>query len=251
MKNKNGIASKKLISVIIPVYNAEAYLAAAIDSVLAQAYEPLEIILVDDGSTDNSAGVARQFGDKVRYHFQATGNAAAARNAGVKMSEGVLLTFLDADDRWTENKLCRQLETLEGDPDLDMVIGHVRQFHSPELPEEIKQHIGMTADVMPGKHVGAMMIRRESFFKVGYFATDWKLGEFLDWYARAAESGLKRVMLPDIVMERRLHKTSQGTYNRQHRVDYLHILKASLDRRRKTNDGFVGFDPDNTVPGER
>jgi glycosyltransferase involved in cell wall biosynthesis len=223
------------ISVIIPIYNAEKYLAEAINSVLAQNYHPLEIILVDDGSTDGSAEVARQFGAVAQYHYQPNSGAAAARNWGISVAQGEFLAFLDADDVWLDGKLERQMRAFADDPTLDMVFGYVQQFHSPELPDEVKQRLKIPAEIAPGQLVGAMLIKRESFQKVGFFRTDWEIGEFIDWYARAEELGLKSLMAPEVVMKRRLHKASQGTYKRQHQKEYARVLKAALDRRRQRN----------------
>jgi len=224
-----------LVSAIIPVYNAEPYLAEAIRSVLAQTYRPTEVIVVDDGSRDGSARVAKSFGSAVQYHFQPNSGAGAARNWGADLAQGSFLAFLDADDLWVEDKLACQMAAFEADPELDVVFGHVRQFHSPELGEAVKQRINIPQEVMPGQHVGAVLIKRESFIRVGNFNTHLEIGEFIDWQARATELGLKSLMLPDIVMMRRLHKTSQGTYKRQHQKEYVRVLKAALDRRRKMN----------------
>jgi len=90
--------ANSLISVIIPVYNGERYLAEAIESALGQHYRPIEIILVDDGSTDRSAEVAKQVSQSIRYLYQAHGGAGAARNAGVDLAPGEFLAFLDPDD---------------------------------------------------------------------------------------------------------------------------------------------------------
>src|SRR5436853_749734 len=97
-----------LVSVIIPVYNCEQYLAEAIQSVLAQTHPTIELIVVDDGSTDNSAAVAKSFA-VVRYVFQRQGGPGAARNRGISLARGSFLAFLDADDVWVAGKLTRQL----------------------------------------------------------------------------------------------------------------------------------------------
>lgn len=228
-----SVTQNKSISVIVPVYNAELYLVESIESVMGQSYQPREIILVDDGSTDNSAKIARGFGNLVQYHYQPNQGAGAARNAGVKLAQGDFLAFVDADDLWLDDKLALQMQAFDDHPDLEMVFGHVQQFISPELGDEIRRQIKIPAEVVPGKHAGAMLVRRESFFRVGLFATVWTFGEFIDWYARAEELGLRGRMLPEVVMKRRLHKGSQGTYNRQYQRDYVHVLKASLDRRRQ------------------
>lgn len=227
--NNNKIS----ITTILPVYNGEKYLAEAVDSILSQTHRPQEIIIIDDGSTDNTAAVAQLFGEPVHYHYQSNQGAGAARNNGADRARGDVLAFLDADDLWVETKLARQIQALAADPTLDMVFGYVQQFHSPELPDEVKQQIKIPAEIVPGQHVGAMLIRREAFQKVGPFKTDWEIGEFIDWYARAEELRLKSLMLPEVVMKRRLHKDSQGTYKREHQKAYVRVLKAALDRRRK------------------
>ena len=222
-----------LISVVIPVYNCERYLAEAIESVLAQTHPPEDIIVIDDGSTDGSAKVVARFSPKVQYHWQSNAGAGAARNRGVAVARGNFLAFLDADDLWAEDKLARQCVAFASDPTLDIVFGHIQQFYSPELGEEIKQRLKIPVEVIRGLHAGAMLIKREAFLRVGFFKTDLQLAEFVDWYARATELGLKSFMLPEVVMKRRIHQTNQGTRYRESRGDYLRVLKASLDRRRK------------------
>lgn len=221
-----------LVSVMIPVYNGERYLAEAIESVLAQTYRPIEIIVVDDGSTDSSADVAKRFALPVRYCFQPHSGAGAARNRGTGLAQGSLFAFLDADDLWVEDKLMREMVAFDDDPELDMVFGHVEQFHSPELDEIERKKIRYAAKIMSGYHAGSMLIRRDAFLRVGPFETKWKVGEFIDWYLRALEKGVKSMMLPEVVLKRRLHTANMGIRERRSQTDYVRILKASIDRRR-------------------
>ena len=137
------------ISVIIPVYNAEHYLAEALDSVLAQEIEPLEILVVDDGSTDGSATIARRYADRVRFYQQANRGAAFARNRGIELSKGSLLAFLDADDLWMPSKLNVQVNALEDQPELDMVLGTVMQFISPEVDNRYRPTLRQALETMP------------------------------------------------------------------------------------------------------
>jgi len=88
---------------------------------------------------------------------------------------------------------------------------------------------------MPGYLPGTMLIEREAFLRAGGFETNWQVGEFVSWYARAAELGIRTMMLPDLVALRRLHETNKGIRQRQAVTDYVQILKASLDRRRAAN----------------
>jgi glycosyltransferase involved in cell wall biosynthesis len=221
-----------LVSVIIPVYNCEKYLAEAITSVLTQTYQNLEIIVVDDGSTDGSAEVAKSFGSSVRYYFHTNRGLGATRNRGMELIKGDFFAFLDADDIWLENKLIHQLEFLQNNPEVNLVFGLTQQFISPELDEIIKSRIDCPPQPMSGYIPSALLGTKNAWMRAGKFDTNWKLGEFIDWYAKTMEIGLKSYMLPEIVFKRRLHTTNMGIRERQHRVDYIHILKASLDRRR-------------------
>ncbi|MBE9125525.1 MULTISPECIES: glycosyltransferase family A protein [unclassified Coleofasciculus] len=221
-----------LVSVIIPFYNSDRYLAQAIESVVAQTYQPVEIIVIDDGSTDNSADVAKRFGEAVHYCYQTNSGTAAARNHGIELAQGNFLAFLDADDLWMPDKLERQMAAFASHPELDIVSGQVQQFHSPELDESIKAKIYCPPDLMPGHIPSAIVIKRESFFRVGLFETHWKLAEFPSWYVRATELGIQMMTLPNLVAKRRLHKTNKGVNQRQDKTEYIRILKASLDRRR-------------------
>lgn len=229
------MTQKADISVIIPVYNCERYLAEAIESVLVQQYQPIEIIIVDDGSRDRTAEVARSFGDSVQYHCQAQSGAATARNLGISLAKAEYFAFLDADDRWTEDKLTRQMAVFESEPEIEMVLGYVQNFHSPELDETITRKIYCPPDPMPGYLPGTMLIKREAFQKVGLFETHLKVGEFISWYGKAKDIKIREKILPDVLLWRRIHETNTGIRERQSRSDYVRLIKATLDRRRSTN----------------
>jgi glycosyltransferase involved in cell wall biosynthesis len=226
-----------LVSVIVPVYNGERYLAEALASAIGQTYRPIEIIVVDDGSTDDSGAIARRFGAPVRYDSQSHAGIGAARNRGVELSFGRYLAFLDSDDLWTKDKLARQMAALRADPALDIVFGYARQFYSPELTAEERNKIYCPPEPMAGYYAGTMLIARMAFDRAGRFDTSWRVGEFIDWYARALKAGLKSALLPDVAAERRLHRVNQGVIERGAQSDFLRILKNALDRRRAAGDG--------------
>jgi len=223
---------------MIGVYNAAPYLAEAIDSVRAQTHEPIELIVVDDGSTDGSGAIARSYGEVLLYERQPNRGNGAARNRAVERSSGDLFAFLDADDRFLPDKLERQRRTLERQPEIDMVFGYVREFVSPELTAEERMSIrSPAARPAPWTAPNLMLIRRESFLRVGPFDETLKVGVTVDWYARALEAGLRSAMLPDVVLERRLHLSNNGLRERDARHQYLQVLKSSLDRRRTAARG--------------
>jgi glycosyltransferase involved in cell wall biosynthesis len=110
-----------LVSVIIPAYNAARYVGAAVESVLAQSYRPLEVIVVDDGSTDDTGGALGRYGGAVRYVRQPNRGPAAARNLGIRAATGRWLAFLDADDQWLPDKLRIQATCLAANPCVGLV----------------------------------------------------------------------------------------------------------------------------------
>ena len=224
--------SQPLISVIIGVYNGARYLPEAIESVLAQTYRPLELIVVDDGSTDASGEIAESYGPPVRCIRQENGGMAAARNRAIPEARGEFLAFLDADDRFPLSKLREQLTVLESDPSLDVVYGHVTEFVSPDVDEAARALLREPVHDVPWPTPNLMLVRRESFLRVGLFSTDLKVGIGVDWYARAGDAGLRSAVPPLLALERRLHAENNGIRRRDARPQYLHVLKASLDRRR-------------------
>ena len=226
--------TKPFLSVVIPCHNGARYLGAAIQSVLAQNCSSLQIIVIDDGSTDETERVARSFA-QIEYSKQEQNGAASARNRGVEMARGEWLAFLDADDLWAADKIEKQMkafELLENDAPT-IIFGHVQQFFSDDLDDETRAKTRLTDEVLAAYLPSAMLIRREDFLRVGNFGTTWEIGEFLDWYSRALEIGFRAHVLPEIVLRRRIHATNQGMTKRDCQRDYVRILKAALDRRRQ------------------
>ena len=230
------IENQKLVSVIIPVFNGERFLAEAIDSVFSQTYRRVDVVMVDDGSTDGSKTIAGRY-NELRYAHQPNQGISVALNTGIELAHGDYLAFLDADDLWTKDKLTLQMAAFNQNPNLDMIFGHHRRFCSPELIEDLKGPEYNLNETLPGLLKGTMLIRRESFLKVGPFDIRWKMGDFIDWYSRAQEMGLSSLMLPEILMMRRVHAENTTRLNRSGKTDYARILKAALDRRRQTDAG--------------
>jgi glycosyltransferase involved in cell wall biosynthesis len=228
----------ELISCIIPVYNGELYLRESIESVFAQTYRPLEIIVVDDGSTDGTAGSVAAYGDLIKYVWQANAGPAAARNRGVSEAHGQFIAFLDADDLWHREKLERQARHLETRPQLEYCVTHCENFWVPELEEEAKRYRDhRISRPIPGYVTGTLFARRAAFDTVGAFDHSLGHGDGTDWFCRATERGIGGGLLPDVLMYRRLH---QGNRSRvlaaNSRDQYLRLLKATLDRRRKAGE---------------
>ena len=225
------------VSVVVPCFNAAPYLAAALESVVTQEAMPIEVIVVDDGSNDDSARIAQDFGRGVRVVSQANAGISASRNRGVAESTAPLLAFLDADDLWPAGSLGRRLAVLEARPDAECVYGAIEQFVTPELDAEARARLAPAAATMPGRLAGSMLLRRSAFLRVGPFDAALRIGETLDWVARAAEAGLVEVAIPEIVLRRRIHGANTVTRERQRQNDYIRALHASLLRRRAQAGG--------------
>jgi glycosyltransferase involved in cell wall biosynthesis len=229
------VSGDGLISVVIPVWNCAQYVAEAIESVLAQSYRPVELVVVDDGSTDGSAAVIEHYAPAARYHYQANAGLSAARNTGIRLSTGTYVAFLDSDDVWLPAKLDRQMVRMRADPAPDLVFGHVEQFVSPELDETTRARLAGDGRILAGVFAGSLLVRRDVFDRVGLFDGQWRVGEFMDWYLRTREAGLEAVVIPEVVTRRRLHTANMSTRERAEHADYARVIKASLARRRKSS----------------
>ncbi len=222
-----------LLSVIIPVYNGERFLAEAVASVRAQNYAPLEIIIVDDGSTDGTPDVVAGLGNDIRYVSQPNAGPAAARNRGLELARGEIIAFQDADDVWPDGKLTQQLALLKQTPEAQVVLGYT-------------QSVGLDMDgtltPLPGDwgnprlmpHLQAALFRRGVFAQVGRFDESLRCGEDLDWYLRALEQNISIVTHPDVVLLYRRHETNL-TRSWDIKTQLLRAIKRSLDRRKKEN----------------
>jgi glycosyltransferase involved in cell wall biosynthesis len=218
--------SAPLVSAILPVFNGAKYLAQALSSVLTQSAPPDEIIVVDDGSDDESCEVAQRFDRVICVSIPHAGQAAAM-NDGVRIATSQYLAFLDADDEWTSQKLALQLAQFANDPTLEAVFGFAEQI--VEREGEAAFSIG----TQPARLPSAMLIERSALLRVGPFDSRLRLGMVVEWYARARDAGLKETVIPDVVYRRRIHSENLGVIHSAERDEYAVALKTVVDRRRR------------------
>lgn len=221
------------VSVILPVYNAEKYLQESLDSILMQTLQPYEIIVIDDGSTDNSLQLLERLGSKIILISRENRGLAATLNQAIQLAQGEFIAFLDADDLWVPNKLEQQVDFLYRHTDQEACFGMMQQFISPELPDFIKSTIYCPTIIQNGIMKITLMIRRTAFDRVGWFNEMLQRGDFVDWFARAEEVALRYTVLPELLTFRRLHRNSLSSQH-QHEKDLIKVAKAVLDRRRAT-----------------
>lgn len=223
--------TRGLVSAIIPAYNAAAFLAEAIESVLAQRYPDIEIIVVDDGSTDDPGEVARRFPRAVRCVRQDNAGPAAARNRGIRMACGEFIAFLDADDLWPADKLDIQMPRLAGDPALDVVAGRI-QYVRLDGAAELDLRFEDERNTVTHVHLGSAVFRRRAFERVGLFDETLRFSEDQDWYLRAREQALSIVVVREITLLYRLHAGNMTRNATSQQLGLALVLKKSLDRRR-------------------
>ncbi len=224
-----------LISCIVPVFNGERYLAEALDSILNQTYRPIEIIVVDDGSTDQTPSVIKQYGERIRALWQENAGPAAARNKGLGEACADFVAFLDADDLWYPEKLERQFARFCARAELDLCITQVQNFWVPELEKEKRHYLDHRfSQPLPGYATQALLARRVLFDRVGRFDSSLRACDDTDWFLRTIDHGAVIDMLPEILVHRRLH--SKNLSRTALAYDALaHVLKSSLERRRRNH----------------
>jgi glycosyltransferase involved in cell wall biosynthesis len=228
-----------LVSCVVPVYNGECYLAEALDSIFAQTYRPLEVIVVDDGSTDGTAALLASFGQRITALHQANAGHAVARNRGVGAAQGEYLAFLDADDLWHPEKLARQVERFRARPELEVSVTLIQNFWMPDVGAEAAEFRGQRrGGPLPGYSPVTLLAQRALFERLGPFDPALMHGADTAWFLRAEELGTVIELLSEVLVYRRMHASS---FSREHvassQAEYLEIVKAALDRRRGRQAG--------------
>jgi len=224
-----------LVSAIIPVYNGEVFLADAISSMLRQDYKALEIIVVDDGSIDRTAFVARSF-PGVTYVYQENRGAPAARNRGLQMARGGMIAFLDADDLWSDDKLALQLACFRRKPSAEIVVGYTQRMQKVNLADG-RYEFRNFSDPVLGMDFVASLIRRSVFDKVGLIDETFRQCDDWDWFMRAKERGINMMVHREVTRFYRRHGsniTNEVTSGNHYAIM---MLKRSLERRRNQETG--------------
>jgi glycosyltransferase involved in cell wall biosynthesis len=253
------MSDRPLVSVVVPAYNCARYVAEALRSALEQQYNPVEIIVVNDGSTDDTPEVIRTFGDRITLINQSNAGAAAARNAAIEKARGDYIAFLDSDDLWLPGKLAAQVSYLEAHPEIGMVYSAWSEWRTDstgqfEPPAQPGKAITVAIDPMTSGwlynrlllgciiHTTTVMIRSEIVKQVGTFDVSLRRGQDYDYWLRVSRVTpihklQNRLSLYRIHGESITHKAHPDNYG-------VIVIQKALDRW-----GSVG--PDGTVTPQR
>lgn len=219
-----------LISVIIPAYNVAKYINRALKSVLNQTYSWFEVIIIDDGSTDQLTDLLDEFDydSRILYVHQENAGPASARNHGLRKAKGELITFLDADDEYPNDKLLIQQQYLNEYPKVDFVSGNI-QYAGVETNTLFDTSENRS---MLNVHLGALLCRKEVFDTVGAFDESLRQSEDVDWWMRCLEKGVKYTFLPQIFLVYHRHQSNMTLDQQENSQYFFKALHQSIERRR-------------------
>lgn len=227
------------VSVIIPVHNGERFLAEAISSILDQNYAPLEMIVVDDGSTDGTASVVAETAahrrESVRYVYQPQRGPAAARNRGIELARGEVIAFLDHDDLWAPYCLRTQIEYLAAHPEIEIVQGLIVQMQAVPVDSNANEiRFEPSSEPYHFINLGSAIYVKSVFDRVGSLDERLWEAEDTDWFLRAWEKNIPKVVLDRIVLYYRRHDANLTQEQGQRLLPRLY--KMHLDRLRAASD---------------
>lgn len=236
--------SHPLVSVIIPVFNSEAFVAEAIESVRAQSYPKWELILVDDGSTDRSKNIIQPFlkDHRIRYVFQKNKGQGSARNTGIGYASGSLVAFLDADDIWDAHKLETQVKIMQtAQPDL--VYSKIRYISSRGV--KLHKKIGSGTGIIHGFRGlfmlgcgniaipnSSVIVKKESVLKVGGLSESKQNRNIEDYdlWFRLLLGGCLLYGLPEVLGSYRRHENQVTFYDRGQNLKFINYLEMLCER---------------------
>ena len=236
------------ISVIIPAYNNAAFLPDCINSVRQQTMPLHEIIIVDDGSRDNTEAVIKTLGDDILYSKQKNQGPASARNHGIQQATGDWIAFLDADDQWVPNKIELQLNCLKKHPELQLIAGDMAETNALskiETPSMLAHHgqlelfkqldgqplTDACASLVQKNFIptGTVLANKESLIEAGLFPESIRFGEDLALWAQVAARH-PITCLPDVLMLRRRHDSNATDSNEDMLKGIVQVMRLLKEK---------------------
>ncbi|MEA5619905.1 glycosyltransferase [Cronbergia sp. UHCC 0137] len=226
--------SQPLVSAIIAVQNGEKYLAQAIDSIVSQTYPKVEILVIDDKSTDRTAAIAKGYPQVV--YLRHTGRGLAdAWNTGLNAAKGEIIAFLDHDDYWASNKLALQVDYLIQHPEVQAAIAHccfILADPTQPIPTGFKSKLLQKEQV--ARIPGTLVVYKTVFDLIGQFDPNLTIASDVDWFARAKDQNISMFVIPEVLLYKRVHNNNLSANAIVNNQEILGILRKSI-KRQKTN----------------
>jgi glycosyltransferase involved in cell wall biosynthesis len=224
------VTNDPLVTVVIAVRNGERYLAEALQSVFAQNYRPLDVVVVDGQSDDRTPLIARSFPD-VRYLRQLRRGIADAYNVGIDAAGGELIAFLSHDDRWVPDKLRMQVDHLLANPEVQYCTGRAKFFLQPGY----QPPAGFRQELLEGDHAAHIMetllVRKPLFDLIGNFSVGLSTAEDVDWFSRSRDRQIAWASLPTVLVHKRVHDDNTSLTVPENNRNLLQAVRQSIARK--------------------
>lgn len=231
------MSADPVVSCVIPVFNGERFIADCLESVLQQTYSPMEVIVVNDGSTDGTKAILDGYGARISVIDQPNAGVKAARNRGMAAASGTIIAFQDADDLWLPGKTELQVDRLTRNPGAGLCTCMIENFWEVELAHEAEQLRGTEHDGARLTTLQGMLLRRDAFDRIGGFGTDSGQNDEtagLLFHAKAAGVPVEHV--DQVLVRRRIHGNNMSRQQDEGlRTDLLKLAEAAIARRRASN----------------
>lgn len=234
------------VSVIIPTYNRSRHLVTALDSVFSQTYPPFEVLVVDDGSTDDTPNIIAAYGNRVRYLTQRNKGPSAARNWGIREAQGDFIAFLDSDDAWLPNKLELQIARFTREPSLGLLgtayytcdenLNNPVLMLLPPLATSEKEEI-LIRNIWP---TPSLMIRKRCFEMVGDFDEGMRFAEDWDMWTRISMEFQAGTLSEPLVLIRK-HQQSLNALVENSSYNFGLWFEVILRNRRRYAMGTINY----------
>src|SRR6266700_3412685 len=225
-------ASDSAVSVILVVRNGERFLGEALDSVFLSETTPLEVLVIDGGSTDRTVEIARGF-PLTRVVAQKGTGIANAYNQGITLASGELIAFISHDDIWEPGKLDRQVGYMCEHPEIGYTVSMVRHFLEAGAVIPPGFRVELLERPVPGLLMEALVARKRVFRQVGLFDPRFTVSEDTDWFARARDAGVPMAILPEMLVRKRVHGANSSLTMPSINALLLRAVRGSIERKRQ------------------
>ena len=227
------MVKKALISVLIPTFNYGRFIAECIGSVEQQTYRDFEIIVIDDGSTDDTKDIVARYQD-VTYFYQENSGVSSARNKAIELAKGDYIAFIDADDLWMPDKLAKQIEFLQQNEGCSVVFTDVENFYDNEKTKNDPKAVSV-AEREFKTGLQSALIKKAVFDRCGGFKSDLKFSEDTEWVMRIRLAGETTSRLEEPLTRRRLHGENITLRLNPLGNDCMKMLVQKLRSKNKSN----------------